>query len=108
MTMKTLAETLESLRHEGFTESFQVRPGRLVGQQSNKGFRPSELKVEAIYRFEGETDPSDMSILFALSSHDGDVQGTWAAPFGSAMGPDAASVARDLGTPHDHGPKSSD
>ena len=82
MTMKTLADTVESLRREGYTESFKARSGRLVAQESGKSFKPSDFRVDDIYRFEGETDPSDMSILFALTTRDGEVQGTWADPIG--------------------------
>jgi hypothetical protein len=36
---------------------------------------PKEFHVEKVFRFEGPTDPADEAILYAISSHNGDIKG---------------------------------
>jgi hypothetical protein len=47
-----------------------------------------------VVRFEGESDPADMSVVFALTRSD-DRKGTYTSAFGTAMDPlDAAMIRR--------------
>lgn len=103
MSMNSLAETVERLKEEGYTEDFRAEEGRLVATGTGEEFAPSEFRVDDIYRFEGATDPSDMSILFVMTTRDESVKGTWSTAFGAAMGRDAAMVVRNLDGPRRNG-----
>lgn len=103
MSMSSLAETVERLKEEGYTEDFRAEEGRLIATGSGEDFTPADFRVDDIYRFEGATDPSDMSILFVMATHDDRVKGTWSTPFGAAMGRDAAMVVRNLEDPERNG-----
>jgi len=43
------------------------------GFHANKGklYQPEDLKIVRTYRFEGESDPSDSSILYVIEANDG-------------------------------------
>ena len=104
MSMKTLAETVEELQHKGYTHPLVAKGGKLVAPAADVAFDPETLCVDEIHRFEGATDPGDMSILFAISTPDQGIKGTWSSPFGAAASPEAAEVLRALGPVDECGP----
>ena len=64
----TLTQTLNTLREEGYTEDFNLQQNCLVcGDGAFKVFT-DEFKVDKYFRFEGESNPSDAAILYAISS----------------------------------------
>ena len=92
----TLSEVQRWLTETGFDEDLTARDGRLHAGSSGRDLDPHDVTVSAIYRFEGETDPGDESILFAISSADGDAIGTYTAPYGASVTPDDEQVMQAL------------
>jgi hypothetical protein len=43
----------------------------------------NEFDIDEVYRFEGDTDPADETILFAVSSTDGTIKGTLVDAYGA-------------------------
>ncbi len=76
----TLVETLENLRKEGYTEDFNVRFDSLICDKAC--LLPQEFEVDQVFRFEGNTNPSDEAILFAISSKNGDLKGVLVNSYG--------------------------
>ena len=64
----TLSETLNALRKEGYTEDFNLQQNCLVCRNGEFKVFTDEFKVDKYYRFEGESNPSDAAILYAISS----------------------------------------
>lgn len=69
--MKTLMECMESLRKYGFTENFMAKANGLHALDSKKVYKPEDVAIVNFYRFEGESDPADNSILYAIETNDG-------------------------------------
>lgn len=69
--MTDLQKVQDNLEKYGYTEQFRVEDGSLVGTNSKKKYDRSEVKAVNFYRFEGLTDPDDMSILYAIETSDG-------------------------------------
>lgn len=69
--MPTMTEMQLNLKQKGFNIEFFVnKSGNLVG--SGTGFfKPSEVKIIDFTRFEGESDPGDESVLYALETESG-------------------------------------
>lgn len=82
--MKSLSELTQILEEKGFTEQFRVKDSTLISPIDGKGYRPDEVKAVNFYRFEGISDPDDMSVLYAIETIDGrkgtliDAYGTYA------------------------------
>ena len=95
--METLSEAIARLESEGFRDSFRPEGGRLWAAAAERFFAPEALIVEEVVRFEGESDPGDEAILFALRSRTGDVHGTFSAGFGPASDAASADLVRRLG-----------
>lgn len=93
---------IEALERRGFTSAFFVdgRWLRLAG--TKRTLRPEEVVIRDYYRFEGTSDPDDMSIVYALESNDGtrgilvDAFGTYADPAVGAI-LDRMRIARSAG-----------
>lgn len=69
--MTTLAQCMNKLQEEGYRENFLVSEKGLHTSGSEKTYTPQEVKIANFYRFEGESDPSDSAILYALETRDG-------------------------------------
>ena len=81
---RSLVSVENRLKKEGFTQDFNVVDGRLqtIGSDSNKTYATDEVTIVDFYRFEGESNPDDMSILYAIEANDG-VKGTISTAYGT-------------------------
>lgn len=70
--MKTMVSCLNSLLAQGFETQFKAVKNGLKSLATEKVYTPEEVKILNFYRFEGESDPSDNSILFAIETNDGE------------------------------------
>jgi len=68
--MTTLSQIIEKLRLKRQDNEFLLTPsGFSIG--NGKFYGPEDLKIIKTYRFEGESDPSDSSILYVIEANDG-------------------------------------
>ena len=82
--LNTLTEVHAKLLAEGYKEEFTVSDNILKALSTEKEYKPEEVKIANFFRFEGQTDPGDSSILYVLETNDG-TKGTLV----DAYGPDA-------------------
>jgi hypothetical protein len=94
--MQTVSEVVDRLTRAGYRDQFRAEAGKMRAVQAGCTHAPEDLRIDAIERFEGTTDPGDESIVFAVVCPDG-VRGTWTATYGPQMEPDDAEVAALLG-----------
>ena len=70
--MTTLSQVIEKLRMKRQDNEFLLTPeGFTIGK--GKFYQPDELKIIKTFRFEGESDPSDSSILYLMEGNDGTI-----------------------------------
>ena len=69
--MTDLGQCLGKLEERGFHDQYKIEKGRLHCLDSGKMFSPEDVKAVNFYRFEGPSNPDDMSILFAIETIDG-------------------------------------
>ena len=69
----TVVHAVEALKKRGFTGEFilDAENHRMRNLKSGKNYRPEDMKIVEYHRFEGASNPSDMSIVFAIESDDG-------------------------------------
>ena len=91
----TLAGTMEELAGRGFIEHFTLVDGRLGAANTGSAFRAEEVTISEYYRFEGVSDPGDMSILYAIETCSG-VRGTLADAFGVYADPLVGAFMREV------------
>jgi hypothetical protein len=91
----TLADVMDELTRQGFTEHFRAVSGGVRGVQSGKTFGAGQVTIAAYHRFEGVSDPDDMAILYALETSNG-VRGTLADAFGVYADPYVGAFVEDV------------
>ena len=66
----TVSEAINDLAKRGYTHDFNVHEDQhcLVCNNTMTELSPDEFEITEVYRFEGETDPADEMILYAISS----------------------------------------
>jgi hypothetical protein len=68
--MTTLTEVLEKLATRKQDKEFKMtEKGFTIDQK--KYYDPAELTIIKVYRFEGESDPSDNAILYVIEASNG-------------------------------------
>jgi hypothetical protein len=72
--MTTLSQILEKLRQKGFDNEIKMTDhGKMQGVGLNKIYNPEDLTIIKTYRFEGDSDPADNSVLYLLEDKDGQI-----------------------------------
>lgn len=71
----TLSETINGLIKLGYNHDFNVKEECLVCHEYNVTLSPIDFQIDKVYRFEGESNPEDQSILYAISSDKFNVKG---------------------------------
>ncbi|TYP97573.1 hypothetical protein C7447_104267 [Tenacibaculum adriaticum] len=66
---------------KGYTHSYRVTNGKLKDNNTGESFFAKEVFILAEHRYEGMSNPSDMSILYVIKTHDGN-KGTFLAAYG--------------------------
>jgi hypothetical protein len=69
--MTDLEKCLSKLEAEGYTDQYRVEKGKLHDLTNDKKYKPKDVKAVNFYRFEGNSNPDDMSILYAIETCDG-------------------------------------
>ncbi len=68
--MTTLSSVLEKLRVKKRDSEFRMLPGGF-GIGNGRFYKPEDLKILRNYRFEGDSDPSDSTVLYVIEANDG-------------------------------------
>lgn len=72
--MNTLSQVMNKLHSKGYDNELKMTDhGRMqpANNEQEKIYDPEDLKIIKTYRFEGESDPSDNSVLYLLEDADG-------------------------------------
>lgn len=85
--MTPYSKVIERLEEKGYGQEISVvRSGAQFGG-SGMAYPPEELKIVKVYRFEGESDPADMSVIYVILASDGN-KGYLINAYGSYSGQD--------------------
>jgi hypothetical protein len=93
--LKTMVSCLNTLVKKGYTEDYKVTDQGLKSIQSKKVYSPKDISEVNFFRFEGNSDPSDNSILYAIDTNDGR-RGTLVDAFGPYADSKVASFMKQV------------
>lgn len=65
----TVSEAINKLREEGFITDFNLEENCIVS--NSEKFNPEDFEIVDVYRYEGDSDPSDEAIVYAIESKKG-------------------------------------
>src|SRR5436190_12414928 len=68
--MKTLSECIKIVLGRGYTENFKVNAICLATEDGKTIYAPQNIRISSFYRFEGNSNPDDNSILYLIETDD--------------------------------------
>jgi hypothetical protein len=81
-TFDTVTSALAGLKARGYTLDFNISFDTIKCDEHNICLNPNEFEIVEVYRFEGDTNPSDEDVVYAVESKDGKLKGTITSAFG--------------------------
>lgn len=76
----TLSGAVEALKRRGYTDELTLTEDGLYNNALP--LDPSRFTIDSFHRFEGPSDPADMSIVYAVSSEDLGLKGLLVGDYG--------------------------
>ena len=67
-SMTTYSQVLNILPEKGYGNELNIKRAGASFDGSEVLFQPEQLMIIKVYRFEGESDPSDMAVIYLLHS----------------------------------------
>lgn len=80
---ETLSEAVNDLMLRGYTSNFNLKENWIEYTGNKINLMPDEFEIDEVHRFEGDTDPGDENILFAISSAKHNIKGLLVNAFGT-------------------------
>ena len=91
-TYSTLSEAVNDLQRRGYTDDLVLAERCLVCDARSLSLDPVDFQIDEFHRFEGNSDPEDQSIVYAISSDKHGLKGILV----NAYGPDASSMTQEM------------
>ena len=88
----TVTDALKGLKLRGFNVDFNIAFDKIICSKNETVLNPHEFEIVEVYRFEGDTNPDDEDVVYAIESKDGTIKGTLTSAFGAY----AESISSDM------------
>jgi len=97
-TYDTVTEATAALAKRGYTTDFELMTEKecLVCHQSSLFLSPEEFEIDELYRFEGNSDPGDEMIVYAISSKTHNIKGIVINAYGIYANPVTSKIVERL------------
>ena len=93
---ETVTEALKDLKARGFTTDFNLAFDNIQCSKTGKCLAPSEFEIVEHHRFEGNSNPADEEVVYAIEAKDGSMKGVLVSAFGTYSEPLEDSMIRKL------------
>jgi hypothetical protein len=92
----TLVTVLDDLKKKGYTLDFNIAFDKLQCVQNGVCLNPEQFEIVEHFRFEGDSNPDDQSILYAVESKDGKLKGVLVNAYGIYSDPVSDEMLQKL------------
>ena len=89
----TVTEAVKGLKQRGYSKDFNLTENCIVC--NDEKFHAEDFEIVEVYRFEGESDPGDEAVVYAITSNKGD-RGVLVSGYGISADEMSAEMARKL------------
>ncbi|MEJ7588060.1 MAG: phosphoribosylpyrophosphate synthetase [Ferruginibacter sp.] len=93
--LKTLVDCHKKMMEDGFKEDFVIEDEQLKCVRTEKKYKPSEITINNFFRFEGQSNPDDSSVMYVVESNDG-AKGTIVDAYGAYADPDISAFITEV------------
>lgn len=95
-TYNNIVDAVNGLMKRGYTENLSL-DGEMVSDKDEKvRMTADDFEIDEFYRFEGESNPSDMSIVYAVSSDKYKLKGVLINAFGTYANDNPSAIEAKL------------
>ena len=91
-----MRDALDRLVAEGYAADFFARDGLLACRECDELLEPGHVMIEEVVRLEGDSDPDEEVVVYALSEGPCGRRGTFTIVYGPSTPPDDAAVEAAL------------
>ena len=78
----TVVGAINGLKERGYIIDFNIAFDNIICVQDNICLNPSQFEITEVYRFEGDTNPSDEDVVYGVESKDGQLKGIVTSAYG--------------------------
>jgi hypothetical protein len=66
----TVTEALQGLKSKGYSIDFNIAFDKLICSKNEIELTPAAFEITEVHRFEGDTNPDDEDVVYAIESKD--------------------------------------
>lgn len=88
----TLSQAVNDLRRRGYTDDLWLKDHCVVCGGTRTELHPEDFHIDEFHRFEGNSDPADQSIVYAISAPKHGIKGVLV----NGYGPSASSLTQEM------------
>jgi hypothetical protein len=92
---KNEKDYIDIYQDKGYIANFYFKEGKLINTESKREYSPNDIYIVAEHRYEGMSNPSDMSILYVIKTSDGE-RGTFLMAYGPEANFDDSEFFRNV------------
>ncbi|HET6993938.1 MAG TPA: phosphoribosylpyrophosphate synthetase [Chitinophagaceae bacterium] len=92
---ESLIEALDDLKKRGYEADFELQSNCLYCNTLDLRLYEEDFNIDEVYRFEGESNPDDSAVVYAMTSPTG-VKGTIVDGYGASASNISFEFARKL------------
>jgi len=86
---------IKEYQERGYTSNYFFENGCLIDTETKYSYKPDEIFIVAQHRYEGMSDPDDMSILYIIETADL-LKGTFLLGYGPTSDLEASEFFKDI------------
>jgi len=95
-TYNNLVEATNDLMKRGYTENLSLEGDTIDDKEKNIRMTADDFVIDEFYRFEGPSNPSDMSIVYAVTSDKYHLKGVLVNAFGTYANSSSSAIQAKL------------
>ncbi|WP_432410678.1 phosphoribosylpyrophosphate synthetase [Rasiella sp. SM2506] len=97
----TVTEAMADLRKLGYTIDFSILTEKecLICHLTATELSPDDFEIDQFYRFEGDSDPGDEMIVYAISSNKDNLKGIVVNAYGMYADNASSAIVKKLNMP---------
>jgi hypothetical protein len=96
ITYNNLVEATNDLMKRGYTENLSLEGDTIDDKDKNIHMTADDFQIDEFYRFEGPSNPSDMSIVYAVTSEKYGIKGVLVNAFGTYANSSSSAIQAKL------------
>ncbi|MDQ6756835.1 MAG: phosphoribosylpyrophosphate synthetase [Bacteroidota bacterium] len=92
----TVTEAVKGLKERGYTIDFNIAADKLICFENKVCLQPEDFEIVEVHRFEGDSNPDDEDVVYAVESKDGKTKGIITSAFGLYADPASNKIIQKL------------